>query len=406
MRWSNNGETLEIKYDGEFEFTDDDTDMKRMSPGSNLRISDGGWFRGKSVEFTADPSGNITRRYWVGSSERSFDTEGRQWLSQMLPRFIRQSGIGAKARAARIFKAQGASGLLAEIGKIEGSWGKRVYYTELLKMNIDANTVRTVLTQAGKEIDSDYELASLLIEGGDRFLSDETMRRSYFDAARTIQSDYEMRRVYASGLKRGPLSNATLAAMLDASRDIDSDYEQAELLIQVVKQQPIDGVTAPFFAAVGTLSSDYERRRVLAALGSRTDLTNDVVANMLKSATSISSDYEAAEFLLQMSKNSVEGSLRGPFFTALEGISSGYERGRVLQTLLRRSDISQESLIAILRAVQGMSGYEASQVLQAAARKHEISGQARDLYIQAADRLGEYEQSQALAALVKSEKRR
>ena len=33
-------------------------------------------------------------------------------------------------------------------------------------MNIDANTVRQALEQAGREISSDYELASLLIEFG------------------------------------------------------------------------------------------------------------------------------------------------------------------------------------------------------------------------------------------------
>ena len=52
MSWSNDGEKLEVKYEGEFEFSDDDTDVKRMSPGAQLRISDGGWFNGRSVEFS------------------------------------------------------------------------------------------------------------------------------------------------------------------------------------------------------------------------------------------------------------------------------------------------------------------------------------------------------------------
>ena len=47
-------------------------------------------------------SGNITRRFKVGSSERAFEPEGRQWLAKMLPRFIRQSGFGAKERVAQV----------------------------------------------------------------------------------------------------------------------------------------------------------------------------------------------------------------------------------------------------------------------------------------------------------------
>ena len=407
MSWSHNGEKLEVKYNGEFEFTDDDLDVKRMSPGANLKIGDGGWFRGRTVEFSADASGKITRRYWSGSTERPFEPEGKQWLAQSLPRFIRQTGIGAKARAARIFKAQGAQGLLAEITRIEGGWAKKLYFTELLNMNIDANTVRQALEQAGREVSSDYELASLLIESGERLLTDEATRKAYFDASRGIESDYEMRRVFNAGLKRGPLPTATLASLLEASKNIDSDYEQAELLVQVVKQQSIEPVSQQFFAALDTISSDYEHRRVLAALASRTDLGAPTTAAMLKSAARMSSNYEAAEFLLQVSRNSIEGPQRAPFFAAVESIDSSYERGRVLQAVLARRDLSEETLLAVLRAVSGMpSGYETSQVLQTAARNHTITGGARDIYIKTADRLGEYEQSQALAALVKSEKRR
>jgi beta-lactamase regulating signal transducer with metallopeptidase domain len=404
MSWSNNGEKLEVKYDGEFEFTDDDTDMKRMSPGGHLRISDGGWLRGHSVEFTADASGNITRRFWVGASEKPFEPEGRQWLSQKLPRFIRQSGLGAKARAARIFKAQGASGLLAEISRIDGSWAKKRYFTELFALNVDANAVRQALEQAGREIESDYELASLLIESGDRLVTDEATRRAYFDASRTIDSDYELKRVYAAGLKRGPVSAPILNAILDASRNIGSDYELAELLVQLVKQQSIDQARQAFFAALGTIKSNYDHRRVLAALAARPDLDAETTAAMLTSASGLSSDYEAAEFLLQMSKRSIEGPQRTPFFAALETIGGAYERSRVLLVVLRHSDISADTLLAALRAASTLpAGYEMSQVLQTAARHHSISGAARDLYVKSAERLGEYEQSQVLAALVRNE---
>jgi hypothetical protein len=406
MTWSKDGEKIEVRYEGDFEFTDDDTDVKRISPGGQMRISDGGWMRGHSVEFSADGSGNITRKYWVGSSERPFDPEGRQWLAQKLPRFIRQSGIGAKARAARILKDQGAQGLLAEISRIEGGWAKKVYFTELFAANIDANTVRQALEQAGREINSDYELATLLIDSGNRLVTDDATRKAYFDAVRTIQSDYEMRRVYTAGLKRGAVNDAILAAILDASREIQSDYEQAELLVQIVKQQSIENVRQQFFGALDTIGGDYEHRKVLAALATRADLGAETTAAMLKSSGTLKSDYEQAEFLLQMARQSIEGPQRAPFFAAVETIGGGYERSRVLQTVLKRTDLSPESLMSALQAASTMSsGYELSQVLQAAARNHRITGAARDLYIQAADRLGEYEQSQALAALVRSEKK-
>jgi beta-lactamase regulating signal transducer with metallopeptidase domain len=411
--YQNNGEKLEVRYDGsDLEFTDDDLDVKRLSPGGQLRIRSGGFlsglFTGRTVEFSADGSGNITRRYWVGSSERPFEPEGRQWLAQVLPRFIRQTGIGAPARVARILKNGGAAGVLAEISRIEGSWAKRVYFNELLRTQLDPATTRQVLVQAGREIDSDFELASLLIQSADKLLVDEAARQAYFEAARTIQSDFEMHRVYAAALNRGPVSAALLASLLDASRDIDSDFEKATLLIQVARLQPLDNTTrGPFFDALATVSSDFEHRRVLSALAERTNLSPDATAAMLSSAGNIHSDSELASFLLQIVKRQpVEGTLRAPFFRAVDAIASAFERGRVLQGVARRSDASSETVLEVLRATKGVtSNHEASTVLLAVASTHAISGPARDVYVDVAEKLGDFEQGRALSALVRSERR-
>jgi beta-lactamase regulating signal transducer with metallopeptidase domain len=408
--WSNNGEKLEVKYDGEIEFTDDDSDVKRMSPGAKLRIRNGSLIGGRTVEFTADASGTITRRYFAGLGERPFEPEGRQWLQQSLPRFIRQTGIGAPARVARFLKSGGVPAVLAEISKIEGSWSKRVYFKALLAQgSLDAATLRQVLAQAGREMDSDFELASLLIGSADSFLKDESVRAAYFDAARSIGSDFEMRRVFSSALKQGPVSSSVLAGILETSRRIDSDFEEASLLVQIAKLQPLDNTTrAPFFAALATVESDFEHRRVLAALAERTDLPSDVVVSMIESGGKIDSDFEAATLLMQIAKQqAVDGPLRAPFFRALETIASPFERGRVLKAVTARGNLPKETLVDVLRSARGMnSSFETSQVLLAVAAGHTLTGETRDAYIDAAEKLGDFEQGRVLAALVRSERRK
>src|SRR5262249_51558730 len=155
-------EKLQVTYEGDIEFTDDDADVKSLSPDGYLRIKDGS---GRRVELTADASGNVQRRFWVASTEKPFEPEGRQWLGPVVARVIRQSGIGAKGRVARILKAKGPSGVLAEISLIEGSWAKRVYFTELLNTGtLDPQALRQTVAQAGRELDSDFERASLLVD--------------------------------------------------------------------------------------------------------------------------------------------------------------------------------------------------------------------------------------------------
>ena len=341
--WSDNGQKFEVNYRGDIEFTDDDSDVSRMSPGGYLRIKDGRRFgTDNSVEFRAGSGGAIERRFWVSGRERPFDPEGRKWLAEVLPKFIRQSGIGAKSRVARFMKSGGAAAVLAEISRIEGSWGKRVYFTELFNQpGLSGATIQQALAQAGREVDSDFELASLLISSN-RLVTDDGARRTYLEAARTIGSDFELRRVLSSIVKAGPMTPAIAASVLDTSGSIDSDFEQASLLVEFAARQPLDGPAgAAFFKALAGVSSSFEHNRVLKAVLQRTDLSEPVRVAALESGAAIESDFEVASFLTQFVKTSgVEGAARAPFFRAVASIDSAFERGRVLQALSRRTDVS------------------------------------------------------------------
>ena len=407
--WSNNGEKLSISYSGSFELTDDDADVSQISAGGYLKISDQGLIGRHTVEMR-ERNGGVERRYYVNGVEKPFDPDGRQWLRDNLPKFARNTGIGADRRVARYLKSGGPSAVMAEISRIDSSYVKRIYFAELFKQaNLTPEQYRQAMAQAGREVKSDYELASLLISLADRLPDDEASRAAYFAAAAGIQSDYELRRVYSTMLKRGPVSSEVLAGILEHSSSIESDYEQSELLRQILSQQGLDARTrAPFFRAAATVQSDYERHRILTAVASRTGNDAETLAAMLTQATAMTSDYEKASFLLDLLKNSsIEGAARATFFTVANSINSSYERGRVLQTVLRKSDLSDDTLLAVLKSSgQIASGYDRAQVLLLAASTRSLAGPVRDAYIDAADRLSSYEQGQVMTALVKSERRK
>jgi beta-lactamase regulating signal transducer with metallopeptidase domain len=405
--WSNNGEKLQVSYSGTFEFSDDDTDVRQLSPGGYLKISDGAWFGRHSVE-VRERDGKVDRRYYVNGSERPYDPDGRAWLRDNLPKFVRNTGIGAPARVARFLKSAGVTAVTGEIARIEGAYVKGIYFRELIKQaTLTPEQYRQVMQQASREMKSDYELASLLITIADRLPNDETSRDAYFTAASGISSDYELRRVYSTMLKRGPVSPQTLAGILEHSITIGSDYEQSELLRQIMSQQILDEKTrAAFFKAFMTIESDYERHRVLKSVVDRFPDPATLEA-ALTQAGSMTSDYEAGTFLHEVLKQSgVEGPLRAPFFKVVSGMSSGYEKGRVLQAAVKKIGVSNDTLREVLRSTRGMSGYELSQLLQAVAAVRTLTGDLREAYLDAADRLSGYEQGQVLTALVKSERRK
>jgi beta-lactamase regulating signal transducer with metallopeptidase domain len=405
--WSNNGDKLQVSYQGVFEFTDDDTDVRQVSPGGYIKISDGAWLGRHSVE-VRERGGQLERHYYVNLSEHPFDPDGRKWLQEHLPKFVRNTGIGAPARVGRYLKSGGVPAVMGEIGRIDSTYVKGIYFKELFKQaTLTPDQYRDAMAQAGREMKSDYELASMLIDIADRLPADETSRAAYFAAASGISSDYELRRVYSTMLKKGPVSPQTLSGILEHSTSIDSDYELSELLRQIVGQQKLDDKSrAAYFRAVATIDSDYERHRALKAAVERS-ADGATVGAALEQAAHLGSDYEAGAFLSEVLKqNGIEGPARAPFFTVVGSLGSSYERGRVLMDVVKRSDVSNDTIREVLRSAKGLSGYELSQLLIAVAASHTLTGDLRDAYLDAADKLTGYDQGQVMTALVKSERRK
>ena len=86
--------SLVVKIDGAIEFTDDDRDVKSLSPGGHFRIEEGNWLSGRAYDVKADSAGKLTKTYSVGSSVKPLDAEGQTWLGRLMPQMIRDSGAG------------------------------------------------------------------------------------------------------------------------------------------------------------------------------------------------------------------------------------------------------------------------------------------------------------------------
>ena len=189
---------------------------------------------------------------------------------------------------------------------------------------------------------------------------------------------------------------------------IESDYEEAELLVQIARLQPLDARTrAPFLKALATVDSDYECRRVVSAVV-RADPSPDTLATMLDPSIAIDSDFEQASFLIDVAKSqSIDGPLRAPFFKGVDTIESSFERGRVLQAVVKRGNLLAGDRRG-RAAIRAEHGQRPRGVAGAADRRRDtIRSPARRAICTSptAGRLGDYEQSRALSALVKSERR-
>ena len=190
------------------------------------------------------------------------------------------------------------------------------------------------MLDAAAGIDSDYELATLLIELNQARPIDEKVRPAYFKAANTLDSDYEHRRVLSAVVSREGTTPAMLADVLNSAKNVSSDYELAELLIEVGANYPLDDTLRPaFFAAAATLDSDYEHARALNSV-LRGQVPSVIALAVLESAKTISSDHDKSELLLAVMKHTkLDDATRAAIRANAATIGSEYDRGRVYEAL-------------------------------------------------------------------------
>jgi beta-lactamase regulating signal transducer with metallopeptidase domain len=399
---------LTIEARGDVEFNPQETDVVSISRGGYFEIEEREGANTRRLEVRPAGDGGVERRWLVDGEGQEYDQGAREWFAELLPVLFRRAGYQAEKRAARILDQQGVSGLQQEIALIPSDYVARKYYEVLLTQgDLSEAQLREAVRQAGQDLESDYELAELLIEVAEEHPADESVQIAYVGAAGSIESDYETRRVLDAALARSGLSQEVAQAMLELATGIDSDYELAELLLAMLERHPVEETLTPqFFGVLETIDSDYERARVLKAALDRGAPSQAVLDLALESASQIDSDYELAELLLYVGERyPTDRSLPDAFLRRASSIESDYERGRVLSVLIEEGPMGSASLAQVLDLCAGMSSdYELAELLIKLAENQRLDEELRARYVEVAEGMSsEYERDRALAALVRSQ---
>jgi beta-lactamase regulating signal transducer with metallopeptidase domain len=348
--------SVSITLDGTVEFTDDDTDVNSLSPNGRFRLEDGGLLSKRVYEVKADAAGDLTRTYSVGWSTKPMDDEGRAWLARTLPQVIRDSGIGAGPRVARILRQGGPQAVLTEIGRIHSDGSKRVYLEQLfsqapLKPSDLKDAARLI-----RSISSDGDKAQVIITVDANYFA--TDLRSYlFDAAESVNSDGDKRRVLSDIVKKDGGSLETLASTARAARHISSDGDKAEVLIEMATPyHPTGGVDMAYFEAANSISSDGDHARVLSKMLASHGDDHNTLTRTLLSAQRISSDGDKARVLKEaVASYNEDASVRKAFFEAANSISSDGDHQQVLVSLAQKQGIGTDTLAGIANSAQRIS---------------------------------------------------
>lgn len=259
-----------IRAIGKVRFASDLSDVQSVPANGSFLLTESDALTTRRIEIRADDGGRMTRKFTVDGVERPWDDEGRRWLATVLVALERRTAFTADTRVPALYKEGGVDAVLREIALLSGDHARRRYFEALFEASPttpDAEAMTRLLNVAD-DIESDFELAQLLVEVSDRGLASAATRDAYFKAVGTIESDFERRRVLSSILKRADNSEEVQKSLLQAASGIESDFELASFLVAFAAKYPdmSTAVREGFMKTADSIDSEHEYGRVMQSV--------------------------------------------------------------------------------------------------------------------------------------------
>ncbi|MTI33466.1 hypothetical protein [Xanthovirga aplysinae] len=378
--YSNGVSKYSIKQRGEIELTEDEKDIKNISPGGYLKIEKTTFGNKRRLEITSDSRGEVHKKYFENRKELPFESEGKNWLSEILLEVIRSSGIDAENRVNRIYKKGKTSAVLREISLITSNSVKGDYFDYLLEKNdLNDQELIQIVEKIGSSITSNSTRAELLEDHSRVFLDNDKKAKAFFAVLSKLSSNTERGEVLRHIVDDHKLSHSMYIDLLKATGKLSSNYERAEVL-EEVNEIFIDKPQAyeAYFRVIDGMSSNTERGNVLTDLLEDNNLSAGCLKRLLESTRKISSNTEKGNILeefIPYFEN--DKSLIPVFFQTINSVSSNTEKGNILRSLIYENDLKAEAQLELFKSAKALeSNTEKGQVLALAMKRMSLNEQA------------------------------
>jgi hypothetical protein len=328
------GHRTELRASGEVEFNDEGDWVQSLAPGAYVTVEERGRGPDRRIDFRPG-SGGMRVRYYLDGDERELDAAGRTWARELIGQAVREGGLGAERRVARIRERGGVGGVLAEIARLRSDSGRRAYYRALLDGGSLSNAeFARVMEDVGRRMNSDTETRLVLVGAVDQANGPGRLA-ALLNAAQGLDSDTEARLVLIRASERHRLADAaSRQAFFRVVDSMQSDTEVRLVLNAVADQQLADGDgRESFFRAVGGMESDVERRLVLNAVLERRP-SEATVVSALNSAREMRSDVEKRLVLTNVPSSMLRnGRVTAAYRAVVDAMRSDTERRIALSRL-------------------------------------------------------------------------
>ncbi|MEL6975407.1 MAG: hypothetical protein AAGL29_08440 [Bacteroidota bacterium] len=395
------GNRFKVEFKGDIKLTDDDADISAISPGGYMDLRKTAFGSKRRIYIESSESGSLTRKYYVGGSEKSFDGEGKKWLAEVLLEVVRHTTLGSKERVDRIYKKSGTYGVLKEVGNIENDRVKTVYIKHLLDKSPKEENLLSILNVIREGIDSDYHKATLLKRNAKQFLGSPSTAASYIQAASSIDSDHHKAEVLKTSLKGSQLQSNQFKSLCLAAKDIDSDYHKASVLSNALRNPDMNAeALKTLMSTARSIDSDHHRASVIKNALTRAGVTSSSYHTMLSAMDGMTSDHHRDDVLSKMLNQSLDDSTLEHVLKNVNQMDSDSHRAHVLKRMVRNQSFSKENINTFSGVLNRLSSdHHKSDVLKSASRLDLDGEELVTLFDTAKGIDSDYHKTEALLAL-------
>jgi len=353
-----------IEARGKIELTDDDKDIKSMSPDGFLEITKTVFGSKRKVRIT--PQGNsIKKEYFEGRTSLPFEPDGKKWLTEILPELVRTTTIGAESRVNRFYRQGGVNAVLNEIESLESDYVTEHYANVLVGLPILPKDYPIIISRVAYTLDSDHYLTEFLQKNLSKFLAAKESSDAVFAATTKMESDHYKTEVIKEALQVQSASPDAIRSILQASGKMDSDHYKTEVLGTLLNQNNLtDAIMGEIMTATRAIESDHYRSIVLSRALAKTGLSNNSYQRALESIKEIESDHYKTEVITKLLTNQLPNGQLQNLVEISTSIESDHYTTEVLKEVLRQQELSDDAFnLVVDRASKMDSDHYASVVL-------------------------------------------
>lgn len=327
----------EATMQGRVRFTDDDRSVASLADGAEATFREKIPGSDRAVRFTGIRGGMEVSARRDGRVV-PWDAEMQGWLATFLPGVLRELGVDAPRRVARLMNEGGVPRVLDMIATIESSGGRRAHYEPLLARPLAPGDVERIVRRLPSDIRSSGDLAELLRAVPMARLEGRSARVALQSAIERIPSSGDRTATLRHFARVG--DRETLLLLAQSARGIPSSGDKSEFLRESAVRY-LDGRDAAlrdaWFDAAVTVPSSGDLSELLRDAVRYGKADAEVTRRIIGSAARhVASSGDRSEVLLTVitSRLVTTPALREALRDAARGLPSNGDHRRVMDALL------------------------------------------------------------------------